>query len=77
MDSSLPGSSIHGIFQARVLEWDVTAFSDIHSTHINSSSAMFLQVLSIDQIYQNHFGGLMMEMKIHTNRLLKILSKEF
>ena len=27
MDYSLPGSSIHGIFQARVLEWDATAFS--------------------------------------------------
>ena len=27
MDCSLPGSSIHGIFQARVLEWVVIAFS--------------------------------------------------
>ena len=27
MDCSLPGSSIHGIFQARVLEWVITAFS--------------------------------------------------
>ena len=27
MDCSLPGSSVHGIFQARVLEWVVTAFS--------------------------------------------------
>ena len=27
MDSSPPGSSIHGIFQARVLEWDAIAFS--------------------------------------------------
>ena len=27
MDCSLPGSSIHGIFQSRVLEWVVTAFS--------------------------------------------------
>ena len=27
MDYSLPGSSIHGIFQARVLEWDAIAFS--------------------------------------------------
>ena len=26
-DCSLPGSSIHGIFQARVLEWDAIAFS--------------------------------------------------
>ena len=28
MDCSLPGSSVHGLFQARVLEWGVTAFSD-------------------------------------------------
>ena len=27
MDYSLPGSSTHGIFQARVLEWVVIAFS--------------------------------------------------
>ena len=27
-DCSLPGSSIHGIFQARVLEWGAIAFSD-------------------------------------------------
>ena len=29
MDHSLPGSSIHGIFQARVLEWGAIAFSEI------------------------------------------------
>ena len=28
MDCSLPGSSVHGIFQARVLEWGATAFSN-------------------------------------------------
>ena len=28
MDYSLPGSSIHGIFQTRVLEWGAIAFSD-------------------------------------------------
>ena len=28
MDCSLPGSSIHGIFQARVLEWGAIAFYD-------------------------------------------------
>ena len=27
MVCSLPGSSVHGIFQARVLEWDAIAFS--------------------------------------------------
>ena len=30
MDCSPPGSSVHGIFQARVLEWVATAFSDAH-----------------------------------------------
>ena len=28
MDYSLPGSSVHGIFQARVLEWGAIAFSE-------------------------------------------------
>ena len=28
MDCSLPGFSVHGIFQARVLEWGAIAFSD-------------------------------------------------
>ena len=27
VDCSLPGSSIHGIFQARILEWGAIAFS--------------------------------------------------
>ena len=30
MDCSLPGSSVHGIFQARVLEWGAIAFSLSH-----------------------------------------------
>ena len=29
MDCSLPGSSVHGIFQARVLEWGAIAFSEL------------------------------------------------
>ena len=29
VDCSLSGSSVHGIFQARVLEWGASAFSDI------------------------------------------------
>ena len=28
MDCSTPGSSVHGIFQTRVLEWGAIAFSD-------------------------------------------------
>ena len=29
MDCRPPGSSVHGIFQAKVLEWDAIAFSDL------------------------------------------------
>ena len=32
MDCSLPGSSTHGIFQARVLEWGAIAFSTKRNT---------------------------------------------
>ena len=28
MDYSLPGSSVHGILQARVVEWGAIAFSE-------------------------------------------------
>ena len=35
MDCSLPGSSIHGIFQARVLEWGAVAFSGIMLLSLN------------------------------------------
>ena len=32
MGCSLPGSSVHGILQARVLEWVSIAFSDVAAT---------------------------------------------
>ena len=38
MDCSLPGSSVHRIFQARVLEWGAIAFSE---TNVN----MFIKKL--------------------------------
>ena len=33
MDCSLPGSSIHGVFQARVLKWGAIAFSNINENN--------------------------------------------
>ena len=35
MDCSLPGSSAHGVFQARVLEWGAIAFSILLIDNIN------------------------------------------
>jgi len=40
MDCSLPGFSVHGIFQAKVLEWGAIAFSllmDNMLSHIHKS----------------------------------------
>ena len=36
MDCSPPGSSIHGTFQARVLEWGAIAFSNTHTAAAKS-----------------------------------------
>ena len=36
VDCSLPGSSVHGILQARVLEWGATAFSNTHTAAAKS-----------------------------------------
>ena len=37
MDCSPPGSSVHGIFQATVLEWGAIAFSELHGRHCQMS----------------------------------------
>ena len=34
MDCSLPGFSVHGIFQARILEWVATPYGLLHCTQI-------------------------------------------
>ena len=39
MDCSLPGSSIHGIFQARVLEWGAIAFSEFELKPLHKAEA--------------------------------------
>ena len=46
MDYSLPGSSIHGIFQAKVLEWGAIAFST-HCTSLHN----ILRVFSFLSLY--------------------------
>ena len=55
MDCSLLGFSIHGIFQARVLEWDAIAFSKTDLTWLLSSSQAWLfpqehPALCLDQV---------------------------
>ena len=46
IDHSLPGSSVHGIFQARVLEWVAVALSD----------ATLLRSICVELGYTGHVG---------------------
>ena len=43
MDWSLPGSSVHGIFQARVMEWGAIAFSKVRGDKLINSIYMMVK----------------------------------
>ena len=58
IDCSLPGSSVHGICQARVLEWGVTAFSDT-TMHMWAKRVMWkdlYQVVSVGYLEGQNWG---------------------
>ena len=67
MDCSLPGSSIHGIFQARVLEWGAIVFRytrplfislDLFIPALNAKYHNYYYIshklLSLDNLYQKY-----------------------
>ena len=54
MDCSLPGSSVHGIFQARVLEWGAIVFSGI--SHRYTYILTLLNVATITLPIPTHLG---------------------
>ena len=57
MDCSLPGSSVHGIFQGRVLEWDAIAFPGTY---------VYLWLIHID-VWQKptlHCKAIILQLKI-------------
>jgi len=66
MDCSPPGSSIHGIFQARVLEWGAIAFSQNSSGHCQMfpEGKIHLQLrmpeyrMCLQQFFSKHFSNL-------------------
>ena len=59
MDCSLPGSCVHGIFQARVLEWGAIAFSNSRLTYYlfsddkNQAHLSLLFHVLVNGIFQN------------------------
>ena len=62
MDYSLPGSSIHGIFQARVLEWGAIAFSKLTSLKNKKREKLYNHPKTmIGNKNQEHEGSLNLE----------------
>ena len=61
MDCSPPGSSVPGVFQARVLEWVAIAFSDVLSTtrvlHPEVSNSSCSNILFVNGVSDNSKGG--------------------
>ena len=61
MDCSPPGSSVHGVFQARVLEWGAIAFSDVLSTtrvlHPEVSNSSCSNILFVNGVSDHSKGG--------------------
>ena len=49
MDCSLPGSSVHGIFQARALEWGAIAFSE----HSHEKTNIYLNAFLVNTREEN------------------------
>ena len=54
MDSSPPGSSVHGISQARILEWVVVSFS------VESSAFLCLNLTNLSAMGQSSCSYLIM-----------------
>ena len=57
---SLPGSSVHGIFQARVLEWGATVFSVCKEYRCtNISESLLSTLLGIYPVFAGSYGNSM------------------
>ena len=68
MDCSLPGSSVHGTFQARVLEWGAIAFSDYQPRqHIKKQRHYFADKGLFSQGYGFSSSHVWMEKEMATH----------
>ena len=71
MDCSLPGSSVHGIFQARVLHWGAIAFylvteqqaTAVTTTSNNCKNLIFtrsanLEIFTVQTLFKSHLQNI-------------------
>ena len=72
MDCSLPGSSVHGIFQARVLEWGSIAFSwDLLLLSKNYRRLFIVKPVVRFRAFREHHGSLDQSPALGGNRGLR------
>ena len=71
MDCSPPGSYIHGIFQARVLEWGAIAFSDIV---VQRSINSYWQIIFLEFFYGTVMFGFVNTVDLQFSSFLDNLS---
>ena len=88
MDCSLPGSSVHGIFQAKVLEWGAIVFSMIHTAAATAAKLLQLSPTLCDPTdgsplgstalgfsRQEHWSGLPFPSPMHESEKWKVKVK--
>ena len=73
MDCSLPGSSVHGIFQERVLEWGAIAFSVSNMSSLYIFEINSLSVASFAIVF-SHSEGCLFTLLIVSFIVQKLLS---
>ena len=68
MDCSLPGSSVHGISQARVLEWGAIAFSaeQLYTNKLDNLEEMdkFLEIYNLSKLNHDEIENLNRPIKV-------------
>ena len=61
IDCSLPGSSVHGIFQARVLEWGAIAFSEKVAWPLANFMLIFAELSHSVRVLEGPLGRCFLE----------------
>ena len=71
MDCSPPGSSVHGIFQARVLEWGAIAFSTVLVPFVKKTIFSLLNCFGtfVEKSTANKYNGLSLDSQSSTTDL--------